>query len=350
MRPDGIYVVGVGAQTPVGRSVGSAAAAVKCGISAYAEHGSVTDKHGEPVVVAQADWLQEMCPLAERILTFAVDAAREALTPLTSNSHSLRDVTMYLVLSADNLPEPARREEVLRSLQERLGFAPGDQAALVAEGPTGGFVALENACRALRTGEATHCLVGGADSWLDANQLRALDRSGRLHSTRNSWGFTPGEGAGFLLLTTGTGALRLGLPGLAEIVAVANAQESKLLGTQTVCIGEGLTAAFRGVLSPALPVTHCYCDFNGETYRAEEYGFSVCRTGECFQDAGRFTAGAECWGDVGSASAPLGMVLATASFKNLSRGPVALVWGSGASHPGRGAALLRALRLEEGRN
>ena len=82
------------------------------------------------------------------------------------------------------------------------------------------------------------------------------------------------------------------------MLGVATAEETKLMGTETVCIGEGLTAAFRGVLDPRHRVAHCYCDFNGETYLADEYGFTICRTREGFEDPGSFTAAAECWGDV----------------------------------------------------
>jgi 3-oxoacyl-[acyl-carrier-protein] synthase-1 len=115
------------------------------------------------------------------------------------------------------------------------------------------------------------------------------------------------------------------------------------MGTRTVCLGEGLTAAFRGVLDPRRRVAHGYCDLNGEPYRADEYGFAACRTAECFEDAGSVTAAAECWGDVGTASAPLGIGLAAAAWgRGYAPGAVQLVWGSSASGPLRGAALLGA--------
>lgn len=157
-----------------------------------------------------------------------------------------------------------------------------------------------------------------------------------------SWGFTPGEGAGFCLVTTGAMARRLGLPPLAELLAVATARETKLMGTKTVCIGEGLTAAIRAVLDPHHRVTHSYCDFNGETYRADEYGFTICRTREGFEDPGSFTAAAECWGDVGAASAPLALTLPLAAWsRGYAIGPVTLAWSSSARAPLRASALLQ---------
>lgn len=349
-QDDSLYLVGAGAQTPVGRYVLAAAAAVRCGISAYAEHPFMIDKHGEPMVVARADWLDETLPLEDRIVTLAVDAAQEALHPLAAQLPALRhQIRVHLALSAENLPDPAQRQSVLDRFAAGTGFTTADPAIEpVADGHAGGLLALDNAVRQLRRGEAQLCLVGGADSWLDPERLEAIDFAGRLHSVNYSWGFTPGEGAGFCLVTTGAAARRLGLSPLAELLAVATAQETKLMGTKTVCLGEGLTAAFRGVLkagqAPAQRVAHCYCDFNGETYRAEEYGFTICRTREGFEDPGSFTAAAECWGDVGAASGPLAVALPLAAWsRGYAKGPVTLAWSSSARAPLRAAALLKQL-------
>jgi 3-oxoacyl-[acyl-carrier-protein] synthase-1 len=347
LQDDSLYLVGAGAQTPVGRYVLAAAAAVRCGISAYAEHPFMIDKHGEPMVVARADWLDETLPLADRIVTLAVDAAQEALHPLAAQLPALRrQMRVHLALSAENLPDPAQRQNVLDRFAARVGFTPADPPIEpVADGHAGGLLALEDACRQLRRGETCLCLGGGVDSWLDPERLEAIDFAERLHSVNYSWGFTPGEGAGFCLVTTGAMARRLGLPPLAELLAVATAQETKLMGTKTVCIGEGLTAAFRGVLMAgraAARVAHCYCDFNGETYRADEDGFTICRTREGFEDPGSFTAAAECWGDVGAASGPLALTLALAAWsRGYAKGPVTLAWSSSASAPLRAAALLK---------
>ncbi len=345
-RDEALNVVGAGAQTPVGRSVLAAAAAVRCGISAYAEHPFMLDRRGEPVVVARAEWLDEVMPLEDRVVQLAADAARDALAPVAERLASLRRfLRVHVALSAETLPGATQRQRVVDRLAARAGLAAIDAPfEVVAEGHAGGLLALENAVAQLRRGEASACLVGGADSWMEPERLEAVDVAGRLHSVDNSWGFTPGEGAGFCLVATGAVARWLGVRPLAEVVAVASARETRVMGARTVCIGEGLTAAFRGVLDPRRPVAHSYCDFNGETYRAEEYGFAVCRTGDGFADAGRFTAGAECWGDVGAASGPLALALPLAAWeRGYADGGAQLVWGSSASGPLRAAAVLRGL-------
>jgi 3-oxoacyl-[acyl-carrier-protein] synthase-1 len=343
VRDDAVYVIGAGAQTPVGRSVLAAAAAVRCGISAYAEHPYMIDRHGEPMVVAGAGWLDEALPADERVAVLGADAAREALAPLADRLAWLGGpLPVHLALSAENLPDASARERVLGALLAGAGLdASRVEVEVVTDGHAGGLLALERAAWRLRAGQAHACLVGGADSWLDPERLEAIDVAGRLHSVNESWGFTPGEGAGFVALATGAAAAPLGLAPLAELVGVATAHETKCMGTRTVCIGEGLTTAFRAVLDPRWPVAHAYCDFNGETYRAEEYGFAVCRTSDRFVDAGSFTAGAECWGDVGAASAPLGVGLAVAAWaRGYAPGAAQLVWGSSATGALRGAVLL----------
>ena len=344
LHDEAIYIVGAGAQTPVGRSVLAAAAAVRCGISAYSEHPFMIDKNSEPIIVAGAKWLEETLPLTDRIVTLAVDAAQEALFPIASQLSALcRQIHVHIALSAENLPDPAQRQRVLDGFATAASFIVADTPIEpVADGHAGGLLALENAVSQLRRGEAHLCLVGGADSWLDPERLEAIDLAGRLHSVNYSWGFTPGEGAGFCLITTGAIARRFHLKPLAELLAVATAQEAKLMGTQTICLGEGLTAAFRGILNHRHRVTYSYCDLNGETYRAEEYGFTVCRTSEYFEDASSFSAPAECWGDVGAASGPVTLTLPLAAWnRGYAKGSVNLCWTSSACGPLRAAALLR---------
>lgn len=346
IQEDSIYVVGCGAQAAVGRSVLAAAAAVRCGLSAAEDHPFMIDKHGEPMVVCRAKWLSDTLPVGDRVVALAVAAAREAWSPLAAQSAAQRRrLRVHLALSAESLADEAQRRDIVASFAREIGLGGEGGAAevhSVSGGHAGALLALESAAGELRRGEAQLCLVAGADSWLDPARLRAIDDADRLHSIHQSWGFIPGEGAGSCVIATGAVVRRLGLTPLAELLSAATARESKLMGTRTVCIGEGLTAAFRGALEGRPRVSHCYCDFNGETYRADEYGFAICRTSEHFKDAGSFTAGAECWGDVGAASGALALTLAVAAWaRGHAAGPVSLIFCSSAGGPLRGAALLK---------
>ena len=343
LQNDSIYVVAVGAQTPVGRNALSAAAAVRCGISAYAEHPFMIDQHGEPMVVAKADWLDETADAKTRMIQLGCDAAVDALSSV-KQSIRLTSLPVLFALSTDNLPLEADQKLVADKISLALtetGLAIRHH--ICSDLNAVGADAIRKACKFLKNNNESLCLVLGVDSHMEPETLETIDNSGRLHSINNSWGFTPGEGAGAVLLSTGRTISQVNLKPLAEVASVATGTENKLMGTRTVCIGEGLTEAFRGALSTSEKVSHSYCDLNGETYRADEFGFAVCRTGSGFHDAGSFTAAAECWGDVGAATVPLQVALATSAWsRGYAKGDTSLCWSSSASTALRGAVRLRS--------
>src|SRR5256885_127854 len=124
LKNDALYIASIGARTPLGRWR-QAAAAVRCGVSAQAEHPFMIDKH---------------------------------------------------------VPDLETRRSVLGQVVERTGFpVPAPALHLVAHGHAGGLLALQNAVRQLRRRQVSLCLVGGADSYLDAVRLESLDGAGRLH-------------------------------------------------------------------------------------------------------------------------------------------------------------------------
>ena len=187
-------------------------------------------------------------------------------------------------------------------------------------------------------------LVGGIDSYISGEALEWLESEEQLHTAANPWGFIPGEAAGFCLLATPAGLARLGTTPLLSLQRVALATESHVIKSDAVCTGLGLTAAILGVLE-GLPegskADDIICDLNGEPYRADEYGFAIPRIAERCRDAVAFQNPADCWGDIGAASAPLFVALAAAAAQKTASGSYTLVWNSSESGE-RAAALLAA--------
>jgi 3-oxoacyl-[acyl-carrier-protein] synthase-1 len=181
------------------------------------------------------------------------------------------------------------------------------------------------------------------DSYLDTDTLEWIERNDQLHKSTNAWGFVPGEAAAFCLLCSGETARRHHLVPLGWILGVETSFEENRIKTETVCIGKGLTDAVRKVLD-LMSATRCkidniICDQNGEAYRAAEQGFLLARTMERFVDASDFLSPADCWGDVGAASGPLFVMLASAAAqKKYGKGPSTLLWTS--SEGGERAALI----------
>jgi 3-oxoacyl-[acyl-carrier-protein] synthase-1 len=331
----GVAILGVGAQTSIGRSAPATAASVRAGVANFAEHPFLLDQGGEPMVVARARWLDTVDG-AERFVELAAAAASEAIGPeLAGPGIEAARLSVFVGLPA---PRPGLPEGLTERLQERFRepLGPGVLAGEVATFPHGhaaGLIALETGWRAIDAGSADACLVGGVDSYLAPETLTWLDAGNQLHSPRNSWGFVPGEAAGFCLLVSGRLAAGRHWDPLGTVVGAATARETKLIKTKTVCIGEGLTEAFHRTLAalpaPEAKVDGVIGDLNGEPYRADEFAFAMIRSARQFRDPGRFLTPADCWGDVGAASGPLFVALAVAAGRGGSAaGPYTLVWTS----------------------
>jgi len=330
-----VQIVGVGACTALGADAPSTAAAVRAAIAGFADHPYMIDNAGDPMVVARASYLPESPNTVERFVALAIPAAKEALAPLTAGKKQVTGIPLILGLPPGR---PGRPQNLDTEVTMRFKTELGDGTLLSATRaiPTGhaaGLAALEQAWRLIRSGEIEACLVGGVDSYEDADTLEWLDNLEQLHSNTNKWGFIPGEGAGFVLLSSPQFAEKYKLHPLGEVLAAALAREPNLIKTDTVCVGEGLSAAVKQTLEAMpnqnAPIHQTLCDLNGERYRADEFGYTLTRTGSRFADPGEYAAPADCWGDVGAASGPLHIGLAVAAGqKGYDMGPNTLVWAS----------------------
>lgn len=332
-------VTGIGAVTPLGRNAWTSAAAARAGACGFREHPYLIDTGGEPVRVAAVHLDEELQGVERlgRLLTMAIDEALQA-------APDLMQIEFFVGMPPPRPGIPGTLPAVLREIVVRRY---GRRVAAVhglASGHASSLLGMKDALRAVATGAASACIVAGVDSYLDAETLEWIEQCDQLHGggpLNNAWGFIPGEAAAAVLLE----ARASSRPLLAELVSVGAGMETKLIKTDTVCIAEGLTQAFREALRALGPgdiIDNVYCDLNGEAYRADEYGFTVLRTKESFRAATEFVAPADCWGDVGAASGPLHMLLAiAASMKGTAKGPLSMIWASSEGGD-RAAAILRA--------
>ena len=281
-----VHIVGIGAQTPLGRSAFATAAAVRARISAFALHPYMVDRMGEPLTVARAPWVPAHMSLRQRILTLCTNAAGEAFVPfipfLTASGLGAT-IVVGLPAARPGLPHDLA-EGVCTELASRV---PKDvrltSTSAISMGHVAGLVAIEEGCRLIREGMTEVCLAGGVESYIDRVTLEWIDWTGQLHTLKNPWGFIPGEAAGFCLLVSERVAQQYQLTILGTVIGAATALEPKLRRDKAVCIGEGLTESLRRTLS-GLPNGHTkidqmICDFNGQPHRADEYGFAALRVG-----------------------------------------------------------------------
>jgi len=198
-----------------------------------------------------------------------------------------------------------------------------------------------------RVGLAARCplvIVGGVDSYHDVQTLAWLHERNQWQEEGTRMGFAPGEAAAFVAVMAAPHARRWRLAPHGTVRAAATASETKLIHTEDLNLGEGLTAAVGEALAPLEgtreAVESVHSDLNGERYRSEEWGFVALRLGHAFHDASAVHTPVSSCGEVGAATGALNLVLCTQAWRRrYASGPRALLWGS--SEAGlRAAALL----------
>ncbi len=337
-----IAIAAVGARTAVGYTAAPSAAAVRADIAHFNEHPSWVDQRGEPMVLAAAPEPPHNADIGERLL-YLLDAA---LTDLESSLPGPVGPLPLVVALPVNRPglDPGLAHRIVAALirrhSDRLRLA---RCESLTAGQAGGLAAIIRGVELVRQGNPL-VVVAAADSWLHAETLEWLDRCGRLHAPAMPWGFVPGEAGGCCLIAGEQTLARHGLPCLGVIEAVGTGTEPHPLGSDTPCIGTGLTEALQAALAgiPKQGVEAIYCDLNGERHRADEAGFALARISASLRDPDAMFVPATCWGDIGAAGGPLFVALAaTAHQRNYARWRRALLFCS-SDGPERTAILFSA--------
>ncbi len=338
-----VHIVSTGVRCAAGLTSATSAAAVRAGVIRAGEHPVAIDCSGEPVSAAIDSALDPSLVGPERFIAMAVSAAREACAPLAP--WPTIAVPVYL-----GLPQirPGFSEHDAHDVVSRLsspGALPVGVSSLQSypHGHAAGLVALAHAKAAIDSGVASMCLVGGIDSYLHPETIRWLDQGRQLAGPRSRSGFVPGEGAGFCLLVDAQTLRTLRAPSLGAVRAVSIGNEPKTMKRDVIPLGEGLAStvggAVRGLGGPGRRVNQILCDINGERYRGEEWGFVCLRLSQYFDDIADYRCPAGTWGDVGAASGPLLIALASqAALRGYDKGPLSLIWTS--SEGGTRAALV----------
>jgi len=208
-------------------------------------------------------------------------------------------------------------------------------------GRAAGLMALGRATNCIASGQADFMLVGGVDSLIDLYVLGALDRAERIRGEAVSDGFTPGEGAAFLLLASEAAARDRGIRPLARVAGSGSATEAGHLYSDEPYLGDGLAAAVGAALEAAAlgtPIQTTCCSFNGERYWAREFGVTRIRNAEHFAPDSRMEHPAECFGDLGGAHGAALAALAAHGIANGYMGGPVLAYAS--SDRGDRAALV----------
>jgi 3-oxoacyl-[acyl-carrier-protein] synthase-1 len=339
-----VHVVAVAARTAVGWSAESTSAAVRAGVSRVRAHPFMVDATGARLRCGWDAGIDATRFGADRVIALARHAVSEVREKL--GAQCTLQVPLRLMLALPE-PRPGFTEEdatrVIRGIELGEAGVSALRVQATERGHAGALPGLERAAQEIGAGGEEVLVVAGADSYLEANTLDWLDAELRLAREGIRSGFPPGEGAAAVALAGDRARSALGLPSLARVRAVACAIERRDPKSEEGLLGEALTEAIRraaGALHVGEVLSDVYLDANGERCRTDDWSFALLRTAEVFRDGSDYRMATPQCGELGAASAPLGVVLAVQAWRRgYAHGPLALTCASSWSGL-RGAAVL----------
>jgi 3-oxoacyl-[acyl-carrier-protein] synthase-1 len=183
-------------------------------------------------------------------------------------------------------------------------------------------------------------------TWLESQDLLHGAKKIYEGSPRaNPYGRLPGEGAAALVLSN-----RRDLPAWSYITGMAVGEEPRTYDQPDPCVGQGLTAVAQQAIANAnqykpFPVKHLSHDYNGEPYRADEYGFTALRLADQLDPEHTRHTPALVGGDLGAASVIIHTALAAWACWQRPDGADHLILAS-SDGPLRGALVLHGSERE----
>ena len=338
------YICGVGMMTAVGDSAPMTAASVHAGIN-RCKDTNIYNKRMNPMKMALVpdDVLPplngelESIPLTtrqDRMLRLAQPALDEALVGLPS-----QDIPVYLSVPEflPALPQPLDQNFLDHLHTQCNSNFDREHSMIFTTGRAGGLIALEAAMNALAHGNSNLVLVGGVDSYLDPLLLATLDQDDRVSAEGVLNGFSPGEGAGFLLLASQHIVETGHIPPLAVVSAPGIATEAGHRFSKEPYKGDGLAEAFTLALDNCSNQTikTIFASLNGENLGAKEYGVAVLRNSEHMDSNVILEHPADCFGDIGAAFGPVLLGLSSIGLqKAYLQGPILVYCSSEGEYRG----------------
>jgi 3-oxoacyl-[acyl-carrier-protein] synthase-1 len=325
-----VEIAAIGMLTPVGANAKMTAASVRAGISAY-QASAFTNKSFNPMTMALVP--EDALPPLHKALVGQPLSARQ--------QRMLRLATPALLQAVENIrqplplmlcgPEkmPGRRsiisDRFLQLLATQAQLPLDLQNSYVfPEGRASGLHALEAAMQLLEHGQHQQVLVGGVDSYLDLQLLAHLDKDDRVLADGVMDGFAPGEGAAFLVLQLAgdQAPVRILPPGIGEEPGHRYSAQPYL--------GEGLAQAISEALSHTdkAGIRSVFSSFNGESFSAKEWSVAALRNQSQMDPEFHLEHPADCYGDLGGATVPVLLALASIGMTKGYYPRPSLVWAS----------------------
>ncbi|WP_437760546.1 beta-ketoacyl synthase N-terminal-like domain-containing protein [Sorangium sp. So ce1389] len=340
-------IVGAGARAPSGLTALQVTMSVRA-LKMDPRESHLIDRAGEPMVTCRLPSIGDHVMGLDRLVALGGPALTQAAFPWLSaqrqRGQAARPLPVIVALPPRSRPgfDPRLESRLLAGLEAR-SQVPIDHArsTLVLGCRGGGAQAFEIALERLRSGEHDAVAVGGVDSFFDPDALEWLDRELRLHSMHTENGFIPGEGAGFVVLAARGRAGSL--PRLGQVLGAAVGVEPRPYGSDEPCLALGITAAVKRAAAPvgvkARRIPWVMNDVVNERHRVDEWSYVMARAFEAFSPAVICEQPLLKTGDLGAASAPVMLAMATVRWETRCAPGDCVLIGTHSEGPERGALL-----------
>ena len=339
-----LSILSAGACTPAGLTLNANVASFRAGLNNFARSAYFRDQRsGANFTLSCLDSIRDTTA-AQRMRFSALKAAGEACGSLAVASH----LNAGLLLAAPE-DRPGFSSQLARELAQaivaQVPLSISKQHCVIQQGGNAGLMLLlRTAHQLLSARDLDVCLLGGADSYIQIEALHWLENSGRLRSPEQPNGLIPGEGAAFLVLSRTDSVSRCGGKAIGELSGFSTTQEPQPWYRRQATLGRGLTDTVRQTFQTATAseADAVYADMNGESWRADEWGYAYLRNASHIASPLRTFHLASSLGETGAASAPLALSIAAAVPKHSQNGGKSLlVWSASGTLPLRGSCLLR---------
>ncbi|MCP4324577.1 MAG: hypothetical protein GY951_11365 [Psychromonas sp.] len=310
---DKLYIAAIGMITPIGFNAEMTNASFKAGISAYHDSPYVNPQF-KPIKMALVpqdalpaiDEGLDACLQYSRWHKHLIQMAHAGLEQAFSDYQNESEIPLLLACPEqhrDSLsPLP---KGFLKNLIEQTGLAIcPDHSSMIHCGRAGGIDVIDRAFKIFEQTDFEEVVIGGVDSFQRTELLHLLHEQGRLAGEEVTHGFVPGEAGAFIRVSRAP-VSTFSPQQLVCLNAPGISQEQGHLYSDEPYRGDGLARAVTSALSntPQTTIHNVYQTMNGEAYWAKELGVAMTRNSKRLSKQVKQQHPADCYGDLGAASA-----------------------------------------------
>lgn len=338
-----LYLAGLSMLTPIGADSTMVKAAVDVGMNTYQDCDLLVP--GEAAVkfspvpagalkIPLPALLPVMSPPQIRLLQLAAFALADIEPQLPA-----MPIPLFLAGPEPYYPQCGLNPIFIKHLLKATGVSLDlGNSRYIATGRSGVIEAIVTAFKYFAATNAHYALVGGVDSFYDIRTLGILEENKRLPGENSYDGFVPGEAAAFLLLVSPKAPESVRKNSLAILHEPAIVRESGHLLSDAPYTAEAMANAVRQATARIdIPIDILYTSENGEMHYTREMTVANLRNQPKLSANYRICRPAECFGDIGAASAAVAIGLASVDIKT-----AALICASADGGP-RGAICVSAV-------